>query len=215
MEDLITKALNQYFSDFKQYHLLILILFTIVIAVLQITQAIWVSGRIERFKTELKKSEIKFSRFNELQVEALHNIYHKLVNFNYANSNLFYNAYDKNNHNKYKERIQLWVKSYIECINEFSKEKILLSEETKALVKKTLIDFNKVKDAILKEDEDLNNVEEAENGVWELIYDYNDQELEIINKRIEQIKLNDFVKKSEENIKALREDIENHFSKMT
>ena len=81
MESLIKQALDEYFSDFKKYHLLILILFTIIIALIQVLQSIFISKKIENFKSELKKSEIKFSKYNQIQIEALSNAYELLTDF--------------------------------------------------------------------------------------------------------------------------------------
>lgn len=65
-EDLIKQVLEKYFSDFKEYHLLILVGFTVIIALILIIQSIWISRKIERFKSVLKKSEIKFSKFSQM-----------------------------------------------------------------------------------------------------------------------------------------------------
>ena len=75
MNNLIKEALDEYFSDFKKYHLIILIAFTVIIALIQVIQSILVSKKIEKFKNELKKSEIKFSKYNQLQVQALNELY--------------------------------------------------------------------------------------------------------------------------------------------
>lgn len=60
MKELIVQVLNDYFSDFKKYHLIVLIIFTVIITLVQIIQSIWVASKIEKFKAVLKKSEIKF-----------------------------------------------------------------------------------------------------------------------------------------------------------
>jgi hypothetical protein len=95
MEDLIKKILEEYFSNFKEYHIIILLGLTIIIALIQITQSIIVTKKIERFKNDLKKSEIKFSRYNQLQVDALRRIYHLLAKFQLSNQ-LIYNENSKN-----------------------------------------------------------------------------------------------------------------------
>lgn len=71
MAELIKQTLKEYFAEYQKYHLLILILFTVIIALIQILQSVWVSNKIERFRNVLKKSEIKFSRYTNLQVDAL------------------------------------------------------------------------------------------------------------------------------------------------
>lgn len=52
--ELVKEILKEYFSDFKEYHLIILFVFTIIIALIQVIQAIWVSRKIEKFKNDLK-----------------------------------------------------------------------------------------------------------------------------------------------------------------
>ena len=91
MEDLIKQVLEKYFTEYKNYHLLILIAFTFVIALLQVIQTFIVTKKVENFKNELKKSEIRFSRYNELQINALRKIYHQLANFQLVNNLLFNN----------------------------------------------------------------------------------------------------------------------------
>ena len=56
MEDLIKQVLEKYFTEYKNYHLLILIAYTLVIALLQVIQTFIVTKKVENFKNELKKS---------------------------------------------------------------------------------------------------------------------------------------------------------------
>ena len=44
MNNLIKEALDEYFSDFKKYHLIILIAFTVIIALIQVIQSITSTG---------------------------------------------------------------------------------------------------------------------------------------------------------------------------
>jgi len=62
----IEQFLEKYFSEYKDYHIYALIILTLLMLVFQILQTIFVSRKIEIFKNELKISEIKFSRFNNL-----------------------------------------------------------------------------------------------------------------------------------------------------
>ena len=188
MNDLIKQALTEYFQEYKDYHLTILISFTIIIALIQIIQSIWISRKIEKFKTDLKKSEIKFSRYNELQINSLRKIYHNLVSFQLSNNLLFKSKPKNTGHSKYKNRINGWIKSYIECANEFAREKILLTEELKQLFNRTLTDFEEVKDILMNEKESLDYHEMENQGSWNLMYDFEENELEIISKKIEILK---------------------------
>ncbi|AMC10262.1 hypothetical protein Lupro_02885 [Lutibacter profundi] len=214
MDELIKQALNEYFSDYKKYHLIILISFVIIIALIQIIQSVWVSNKIERFKTDLKKSEIKFSRYNELQINSLREIYHKLVAFQLANNLIFKSKPKSVGHSKYKNRINEWIKSYIECANEFAREKILLTDELKSLFTRTLKDFEEVKDILMTEKENLDYWEMVNAGNWNAMYDFEDNELDTISSQIEKLKDKSSIKNSEKHIRELRNKIEIEFTRM-
>lgn len=214
MTDLIKETLEEYFSDYKQYHLIILIVFALIIAVFQIFQSFWISKKMETFKVDLKKSELKFSRHHNLQVDALKLIYDKLVSFHIANTHLFKSKYDSNNHNQFKKRINIWIKTYFESINAFNREKILLPNNLKTLVGQTIKDFEEVKEILINERQDLLDLEDASQGIWEVMYDYADDELISINAKIDHLKTKDSIKNSGNDIKELRNVIEVYFEEM-
>ncbi|WP_321344478.1 hypothetical protein [uncultured Draconibacterium sp.] len=214
MEELIQKVLDEYFSDFKEYHLIILIGFTLVITLIQIIQSIIVTRKIEKFKNDLKKSEIKFSRYNELQINALRKIYHQLAVFQYSN-NLLFNAKPWTiGHEKYKTRINNWIKAYIENANEFSKEKILLTPELKLLYTRTINDFEEVKKKLIDERENLDYWEMMHGGDWNAMYDFEENELGEIESKIKKLRELESIKNSNQHIQELRENIEELFLKM-
>lgn len=214
MQELIKETLNQYFSEFKNYQVIILIVFTLIIAAIQIFQTIWVARMIEKFKTVLKINEIKFSRYHNLQVDSLKSIYNKLVLFHGANISLFKSKYDTNNHSHFKSRINYWIKTYIECVNEFSHEKILLPNNLKILVQRTLVDFEIVKDILIQEKDYLECLEGEANGCWTDMYDFAENELSIINEKINNLKSKPEIDNCEINIKELRKSIEDYFEEM-
>ncbi len=214
MEQLIRQILDKYFSDFKQYHLLILVITILVIALLQFVQSIYVNRRIEKFKNFLKKSEIKFSRFNELQINALRTIYHLLTNFQLSNDLIFKCEPDTIGHERLKKRIGEWIKNYIACFNEFSREKILLTKEIKDLFEKTLDDFQEIKNILIKESEMLEYMEMEGQGDWNLIYTHEQQELDAISDRISRLKNNPSARNSNNHIVQLRQKIEETFEQM-
>lgn len=215
MDELIKQALDEYFSDYKKYHLIILISFVLIIALIQIIQSFWVSSKIETFKTDLKKSEIKFSRHNELQINSLREIYHKLVSFQLANNLIFKSKPRTVGHSKYKNRINGWIKSYIECADDFAREKILLTNELKKLFGRTLKDFEEVKDILMSERENLDYWEMMNEGNWNTMYDFEENELDTISEKIDKLKVKESIKNSEKHIRELREKIEAEFTKMT
>lgn len=214
MEDVLIQTIESIISDYKNYQLVILIAFTSIIILLQIGQTLWINMKIATFKNRLKKSEIKFSRFNELQINALREIYHRLVKFQMANNLIFKSSIKSIGHNQYKTRIDNWIRRYFECINEFAREKILLSDEMKILVERTIDDFEQVKKILLDEKESLDFYEMEHQGNRMAMYQFEEQEIEIISDKLNRIRDNDSLQNADKHIRDLRERIEQAFLKM-
>lgn len=214
MEDLLKQILDKYFTEYKNYHIIILLAFTFVIALLQIVQTLIVTKKIENFKNELKKSEIRFSRYNELQINALRKIYHQLANFQLVNNLLFSAQSNSIGHTKFKNRINDWIKNYLECANELAREKILLPTEIKELFSQTIQVFDEIKSILISQREDLNYLEMQYSGDWNSMYEFEENELEIITQKLNLIKEKPSIKNSEKHIRDLREKIEKVFQKM-
>lgn len=214
MEKLVKEILEKEFKEYGEYHLYILIGFTIVIALFQIIQTLIVTNKVEKYKNDLKKSEIRFSRYNELQITVLRKIYHQLAMFQLANNLLFNNEPNRIGHTKFKNRINEWIKNFLDCANELAKEKILLPAEIKESFAKTIKDFDEVKSILINERENLNYLEMQHSGDWNSMYDFGDDELEIITKKLNLIKEKESIKNSDKHIKELREKIEVVFQRM-
>ncbi|UTW61831.1 hypothetical protein KFE98_17730 [bacterium SCSIO 12741] len=214
MEKLISQSLDQYFSDFKEYHLIILIGFTVIIALIQIIQSMYVSKKIERFKNALKKSEIKYSKYSELQITALRKIYHLLAKFQLANNLIFNSEPHSIGHTKFKERINQWIKLYVETASEFSREKLLLTPEIKKAFSDTIGDFDEIKSILIYEANRLDYFEMEHQGNWNAMYEFEEFELDEINTKISSLKEKDSVKKSNTHIRNLREEIEHLFHRI-
>jgi len=215
MIELIKEALNQYFSDYREYQITILIGFEILIAIIQVGQAIWISRTIEKFKTELKKSEIKFSRYHNLQVDALKSIYTKLVLFHGANTMLLKIRLESDHDVKFEKCIDNWIRTYNNCINEFSLEKILLPKELKELVGNTLKRFDIVKDILINGKNDLVSLgQEIDEDYGIDMYEFQYRELAIIRTAINKLVSENKMEKCEESILSLRKSIEDYFEEM-
>ena len=136
MNNLIKEALDEYFSDFKKYHLIILIAFTVIIALIQVIQSILVSKKIEKFKNELKKSEIKFSKYNQLQVQALNELYPILSEL------LIYTAsveieLKKASPEKLNLLLEDWGKAFAKVIENYILKRYILPNNIKFLMLET------------------------------------------------------------------------------
>lgn len=214
MIELIKQVLEEKISDYKEYQIWILIGFTILIALIQVGQAFFVTRKIESFKNDLKKSEIKFSRYNELQINALRKIYHQLASFQLANNLIFKSEPNSIHHTKFKNRINEWIKIYIECSSEFAKEKILLTTEIKDLFSKTISDFEQVKKVLINQRYNLDYLEMAHQSNWNAMYEFEQDELSSITKQINILKEKSFIQNVDKHICELRGKIEETFQKM-
>jgi hypothetical protein len=95
-----------------------------------------------------------------------------------------------------------------------SKEKILLTQELKTLFSKTIADFEKVKNILIDERENLDYLELMHNGNWNSMYECTGDEADEISKKIEKLKMKDSIVNSNRHIRELRNKIEDVFIKM-
>ncbi|UBM61325.1 hypothetical protein LA303_07795 [Candidatus Sulfidibacterium hydrothermale] len=211
MDELIKQALEKYFSDFKEYNLLILIGFTIVIAIIQIIQSMWVSKKIEKFKNELKKSEIKYSKYNQLQIEALSEAYELLTDF------LSQTFTIKNKINSSSPEIitsisKRWLNSYGNVYTIFSKKKYILPHSIKkefSLIVKDLHDMRKY----IESEKNLSAMHHTwQNGEVEFMGD--NQDLKQLKDELNKYDKRGIINKTIENIKSIKNEIENYFDKI-
>ncbi len=208
MDELIKQALDEYFSDFKEYHLIILIAFTVVIALIQIIQSILVSKKIERFKNELKKSEIRFSKYNQLQIESLSKIYPLLTDL-LTRTSIIKNEIDKSSPEKNQKITEDWGKAFNQVFGTFTKEKYILPKEIKSsfgLILQSLIKMNKY---INLENNFSSLFATFQNGEVEFMG--NDEDRTNISDELEKLKKEDLISKTIKDINELRGEIENYF----
>jgi hypothetical protein len=214
MDELVKQLLEKYLSDYREYHLFLLICFAVIIALFQIIQFIYVSKRIEAFKNELKKSEIKFSTFNQLQINALRKIYHLIIKFELT-TKILYNTSTKNlDHQLFEKRINKWLNDFFESKREFENERILLTKVLKELYTETYIDFEKIKKLLINEKEQLDYLEQKYQGDLRELYQFSELESEEIVNKINKISKELSIEKSLKNFEKLKTEIENVFIQM-
>jgi len=210
-EELIRQVLEKYFSDFKDYHLLILIGFTVIIALIQIIQSILINRKIERFKSVLKKSEIKYSKYNQLQIEALSKVYQLLVEF------LSHTFTIKNKINSASPELitsitKNWLNSYGSVYSTFSKNKYILPISTKRVFTSIINDLQDMSKYIGSE-KNLSTMHHTwENGEVEFMGD--NQDLEQLYDELNKYDKEGIINKTIEKIENIKKEIENYFEKI-
>lgn len=213
-KDDLEQILQKYFADYTSEHIYVLIIFFLLTIIFQILQAIYVSRKIEKFKNELKISEIKFSTYNKLQIDALKIIYDKTVTFHYMNFRLFYP--ETYGHSSLKYKIVNWKKEYSILIDTLHRERILLSPEVELIVRKIDVDFKKVIKILNLELQSLSEIEEHHETIEpQEIYGTPESEVESIKKRIEKLNTYGEIINSEDLIISFRNKIEEYFANLT
>lgn len=207
--DIIKQILKEYFSNYTEYHLYILLAFTIIIALIQIIQAVWISKRIETFKNELKKSEIKFSRYNEMQIKTLSESYNLLSEFNESTLNT-----TNGNHSPevMRQLTKKWLEDYYNFHRHYSKNRFIFLSSTKVKLSLIFATFEKMK-TIVKIEQDYSRIHFTdEHGSVQFAGNYDD--LAKIHKELNKLDKNTTIKYVLANIESLKKDIEDYFTNL-
>jgi len=211
MDKLIKQALDEYFSDFKDYHLIILIAFTVVIALIQIIQSILVSRKIERFKNELKKSEIRFSKYNQLQVESLSKIYPLLTDL-YTRTSIIKSEITTASPEKNQTITENWGRVFNQVFGTFSKERYILPKEIKSRFSSILQNLIKMNRYINLEKDFSSLFATFQDGEVEFMGNHADRTS--ISSELDKLNKKDLISKTIKDINELREAIEDYFEKI-
>jgi hypothetical protein len=210
MNELIEQALEKYFSDLKEYHLIILISFTIIIALMQIIQSILVSRKIEKFKNELKKSEIRFSRHNELQVEALSNIYPTLVEV-HLHTLMLQSEIQKKLDDRDLVTIENWEEIFNQIFNEYTKNAYIIPNNLKVEFSKLIQSLIKV-NSYLKIENELTKMYVEIQGNDHFLGD--EEKRTKLTKDLDNLKEEKTIDKVIDDITSLKIEIDNYFVKI-
>jgi hypothetical protein len=210
MNDLIKEALDEYFSDFKKYHLIILIAFTIIIALIQVIQSILVSKKIEKFKNDLKKSEIKFSKYNQLQVQALGDLYPQLAEL-LLHTTLVKQEIDKASPEKINSLTEDWGKSFRQVVESYMLKRYILPKDIKTEFGKLVKHLGQV-NAYIKAEQKMSSLFATVNDQVEFMGEY--EERKDFSVELAKLKKEGLITESITEINKLQTDIEKYFEKI-
>jgi hypothetical protein len=190
---------------------LILIGFTVIIALIQIIQSILVSIKIERFKSILKKSELKYSKYNQLQIEALSEIYELLTEF------LNHTFTIKNKINSASPELitsisKKWLNSYGIIYTTFSKNKYILPISTKNVFSSIIKDLQDMSKYVGSEKNKSAMYHTWKNGEVEFMGD--NQDLKKLYDELNKYDKEGVINNTIEKIKIIKKEIENYFEKI-
>jgi hypothetical protein len=130
MEKEILKQIVTQIDSFKDNQLLILIILFILFILITIIQTVYTSRLIEKYRNQLKKAELKFSVFNEIQISKLSEMYALASNLKGALAQILGSIERSEN----KINIGNWATSYSEFDSFYSSSKYIIPKSIKQLI---------------------------------------------------------------------------------
>ena len=79
-----TEYVKDILSDYKEHMSWILLVYAVITAIIQYYQNVRLAKKVEKYKNELAKNEIKFTRHTELQIETLKQLYDSVVKIHFS-----------------------------------------------------------------------------------------------------------------------------------
>jgi len=208
------EAIKEEFSEFKDYIFWILCSFSLVSLGIQFIYNWKLSQKIESYKNELKKNEIKFSRFNELQIESLKNLYDHIVTFHFRYNNLLYPIFFT--HDTLSGNLKVLKLEYNICMEYFHRNKIFLTENLVLKIKDIETNYILVRVFFDQEIASISEIEDRlETKNPQEIYGDPESEVTSIKKRLENLKDKQGVISFEQDIKGMRDLVEKYFKELT
>lgn len=207
--ELVEEILSNYKENMSLILLSFALLSTLVSAALQYFQNWKLSEKVEAYKNQLAKSEIKFTRYTELQIETFKQLYDLVVKIHFSLLELK-TPMDKTHEALHKNMKTFQAVCY-ENVIYFHRNKILLTDEFRVVHNK----FREIEKLCILESEELVRIEDI-NGSFDpqILYGSKEKENEYIKSRLKMLNDNSYVSTFEDDILKLREVIETYFKKL-
>ena len=209
-ENLIREILEKYFSEYKEYNLIIFFVFALLTVLINIIQNIIITRKLEKYKSELKKSELKFSVYNQLQIESLSKLFQQLTEFKDTTSII--SKSESKSPESYQQIAVIWSNKFFETTKMFSKEKYILPKNIKNRYTEIHQNFKTLFEYIKNEKELKSNF--FTNEVGDVVFEGDYQNLNELTEKIQKFNRNDIFAKAINDIELVRKEIEKHFEKL-
>lgn len=208
-----TEYVKDILSDYKEHMSWILLGYAVITASLQYYQNIRLAKKVEKYKNELAKNEIKFTRHTELQIETLKQLYDLVVKIHFSFTELK-TPMDKT-HEALHKNMKTFQAVFYETVIYTHRNKILLTDDIMAQFRIVHDKYRKLEKLCILESEELVRIEDT-NGSYDpqILYGSQERENEYINSRLQMLNDNSNVSTFEDDISKLRELIETYFKKL-
>ena len=183
--------------------------YAVTIAIIQALLSGYMVIVITSYKSKLSRLEIRFSKYNELQIEVLNSLY-KYLTVNRNNIISLVNSKSSFSFVEYKNVVNSCFINLNKTTTKFSSEKLLLTKDLKTTYLKNLSVINNFRNHLIEEREFFKLIECEYESVEEY-FDYD--EIGIIKQKQKNISEKSKEMKIVEGIEKLRIEIEKEFDK--
>lgn len=211
--ELVEEILSNYKENMSWILFTFALLSTLASTALQYFQNWKLSEKVEAYKNQLAKSEIKFTRHTELQIETLKQLYDLVVKIHFSFTELK-TPIDKTHEALHKNMKTFQAVCYEAAIY-VHRNKILLTDDIMAQFRVVHNKYREIENLCILESEELVRIEDINGTVDpQILYGSKEREKEYINSRLQMLKGNSYVSTFESDILKLRELIEIFFKKL-
>lgn len=211
--ELVEEILSNYKENMSWILFTFALLSTLASTALQYFQNLKLSKKVEAYKNQLAKSEIKFTRHTELQIETLKQLYDLVVKIHFSFTELK-TPIDKTHETLHKNLKTFQAVCY-ESFIYFHRNKILLTDDIMAQFRVVHNKYREIEKVCILESEELVRLEDINSSYDpQIIYGSQERENEYINSRLQMLNDNPNVSTFEDDILKLREVIETYFKKL-
>ncbi len=206
-ENLTREILHQYFSEYEKHNVLIFAVFTLLIALINIIQGVFITSKLEKYKSQLKKTELKFSIYNELQIKSLSTLFHHLTELKIITISI--SISESLIYEDYKKVVIDWTNKFYETTNFFSREKYILPIEVKTQYSKIYQNFKPILDYIEDKKKLKSNFYTDQCGDEFLAGD--EENVNELTQKLRQYNRDKIFAETIEHIESIRREIELYF----
>lgn len=127
------ELLNQYFLDFKNYHLLIIVIVNFLVVIANSLFSYLITRKLLKDKTEQDLIINKGIKYHDLQIEAIKIIYPKIKKLNSSTEDL-QNPLIHDNKNDIQNRIDKWIDSFNDLLDKYFENDLFFNSDTSSLI---------------------------------------------------------------------------------
>jgi cytochrome c556 len=192
----------------------ILIGAVVIIATIQFFMNRHFKRDVARLSANLKKVEIKFSKYHQDQVDAYKQLYTHFYEFRAATQSILYFAHRDADHDIYKKKLQGYLVNQKQLIHFFKSNRILFPEDTCKKIDDNFAVFARFTSKVFNDKENLENFETHFDADFMEMYGSAEGEMDKIKQKARNLRESEEYREAGKKIWQLIQELENDFRKL-